>query len=328
MKKRISAIIFLLITCLSAAVLSGCGNAGKTADTAEDENLIVVGFSQVGAESDWRNANTLSMTEALSPENGYRLIIDDAQQKQERQITAIRNFINQGVDYIVLAPTTETGWDTVLNEAKAAGIPVIIVDRMIETEDKTLFKCWVGSDFRREGEKAVAWMSENLTGPLKIVHLQGNIGSSAQIGRTEMLMNSLEDHEDWSIVFQETGDFTQAKGQELMEEILENNIDFNVIYTENDNMAFGALTALENAGINPGTDITIISFDAGRRALNLMLEGCINFDVECNPLHGPRVQALIEEMEAGMVPSKYTYVEEETFEVGSLTKEMIDARGY
>ena len=289
----------------------------------------MVGFSQVGAESDWRNANTLSMQQAFSAGNGYRLILDDAQNKQERQITAIRNFINQGVDYIVLAPTTERGWDTVLSEAKAAGVPVIIVDRMIEVSDTELFTCWVGSDFRKEGDLAAAWLSERFDGvPLGIVHLQGNIGSSAQIGRTEGLNAALAAHGEWKLVFRGPGDFTQAKGQELVEEVLRTGTEFNVIYSENDNMAYGAIDALKKAGLAAGKDVTIVSFDASNTALHLILSGEISYDVECNPLHGPRVRAIIEQLERNEMPNKYTYVEETSFDVKNLTEEIIEKRGY
>jgi len=318
-----TALLLALVLC--AGCTPAAPNPTKESDHA---NSIVVGFSQVGAESDWRNANTRSMQEALSGENGFRLIFDDAQQKQERQITAIRNFIHQGVDYIVLAPTTETGWDTVLSEAKAAGIPVIIVDRMIEIEDESLFTCWIGSDFRREGDTAVQWIEKNLAEPLNIVHLQGNIGSSAQIGRTSGLDAGLAIHPEWNLVFRGSGDFTQAKGQELVEALLNENTDFNVIYSENDNMAYGAIDALKAAGRKPGEDVTIISFDASRHALMLLMEGEISYDVECNPLHGPRVQAIIEQLESGEMPPKFTYVEETSFESEGLTQALIDARGY
>ena len=324
MKKYVSLLLMTL-----AVLLCACAQNVHNEGEPAGEDLIVVGFSQVGAESDWRNANTRSMQEALSPENGYRLILDDAQQKQEKQITAIRNFINQGVDYIVLAPTTETGWETVLNEARTAGIPVIIVDRMIESKDTNLFTCWVGSDFYREGQTAVEWMEEYLEGePLQIVHLQGNIGSSAQIGRTRGLDEGLEKHPEWELVFRESGDFTQAKGQELMESILEDGMDFNVIYSENDNMTYGAVNALKTAGIEPGRDVTILSFDASSTALHMVLSGEINFDVECNPLHGPRVQAIIEQVEREEPLSKYTYVEETAFDLSTLTEEIIAERGY
>ena len=315
----------LLLLCL---LLSACGaqNAGRSAG---EDDLIVVGFSQVGAESDWRKANTKSMLAALSPENGYRLILDDAQQKQEKQITALRNFMNQGVDYIVLAPTTEKGWDTVLSEVKAAGIPVIIVDRMIEVSDNSLFTCWIGSDFRKEGDTAVSWLEQKMGDqPLRIVHLQGNLGSSAQIGRTDGLDAGLKKHENWTLVFRGSADFTQAKGQETVQSLLNQNLDFDVIYSENDNMAYGAIDALKEAGYTPGKDVTLLSFDASSTALHMILTGEISLDVECNPLHGPRVRAIIEQLRRGETPSKFTYVEETYFDESSLSEEVISSRGY
>lgn len=322
--KRILMIIYIPLL----LILASC--APSPSISAEQyEDMIVVGFSQVGAESDWRNANTLSMQEALSEQNGYRLIIDDAQQKQDRQITAIRNFIHQGVDYIVLAPTTEKGWDTVLTEAKAADVPVIIVDRMIEVEDDSLFTCWIGSDFRKEGDAAVDWLGEHFGNePLRIVHLQGNIGSSAQLGRTQGLDAGLEKYPAWELVYRDTGDFTQAKGQELVETLLAQGIQFDIIYSENDNMAYGAIDALKKAGLQPGKDVTIVSFDASHHALELVMAGEISFDVECNPLHGPRVQAIIEKLESGGKPPKLTYVEETTFDAATITAEIMDGRGY
>lgn len=269
------------------------------------------------------------MMEAFTEQNGYRLIIDDAQQKQERQITAIRNFIQQEVDFIVLAPTTELGWDTVLAEAKAAGIPVIVVDRMIEVADEELFNSWVGSDFRKEGQTAVTWMADHFQGkPLRIVHLQGNLGSSAQLGRTGALDEALAQHPDWSLVFRESGEFTEAKGQELVEALLANGTPFNVIYSENDNMAYGAINALKAHGLTPGKDVTILSFDGSHNALSLTLKGEISFDVECNPLHGPRVRAIIEAIRNGQAPAKLTFVEETSFDAATISQSVIDARQY
>ncbi len=323
MKRIIAAVLAVF----AALALTGC--ASSPSAQVENDDYIVVGFSQVGAESDWRAANTLSMRQAFSEQNGYRLIFDDAQQKQERQITAIRNFIQQEVDYIVLAPTTEKGWDTILAEAKAVGIPVIIVDRMIEVSDESLFTCWVGSDFHKEGATAVEWMEKRFgSEPIRMVHLQGNIGSSAQIGRTAGLDAGLERNENWVLIARESGEFTQAKGLELMEEFMAKGYNFNVVYSENDNMAYGTIDALKAAGKLPGKDITIISFDANRRALELTLSGEISYNVECNPLHGPRVQAIIEQLEAGETPPKFTYVEETAFDSATLTQDVIDAREY
>ena len=325
----------ILMLMVALCLLGGCAAPdGATTDEGYDD-LIVVGFSQVGAESDWRNANTRSMQQALSAENGFRLIIDDAQQKKERQITAIRNFIHQGVDYIVLAPTTEDGWETVLGEAKAAGIPVIIIDRMIDRSLATgepgddLFTCWIGSDFTRQGNAAVAWLESRFgSAPVRIVHLQGNYGSSAQVGRSASLDEGLRRNPQWTLVARDSGDFTQAKGQELVEAYLAQGIGFDVIFSENDNMAYGAIDALKNAGLTPGKDVTIVSFDANRKALEMVAAGEIGFDVECNPLHGPRVKAVIEQLERGEAPLKYTYVEESAFDSQGLSRELIDSRGY
>ncbi len=326
--------ILSLMMILALAALSGCTASPNPQPAATYDDLIVVGFSQVGAESDWRNANTRSMQQALSAENGFRLIIDDAQQKKERQITAIRNFIHQGVDYIVLAPTTEDGWETVLAEARAADIPVIVIDRMIErdaasAQAEELFTCWIGSDFTRQGDTAVRWLEQRFgDAPLRIVHLQGNYGSSAQMGRTASLDAGLERNPQWTLAARDSGDFTQAKGQELVEAYLAQGIGFDVIFAENDNMAYGAIDALKNAGLTPGEDVTIVSFDANRTALMMVMAGEISFDVECNPLHGPRVRAVIEQLERGETPLKYTYVEESAFDGQRLTQELIDSRGY
>jgi simple sugar transport system substrate-binding protein len=323
---KIGIVLLLLLICS----LSSCAGVAVNSSNERSQSftdLIVVGFSQVGAESDWRMANTKSMQDAFTEENGYMLLFDDAQQKQERQISAIRSFIQQDVDYIVLAPTTELGWDTVLKEAKAAEIPVIIIDRRIEIEDENLFTCWIGSDFRTEGDKAVKWLDRHFGNkPVQIIHLQGNLGSSAQIGRTAGLKTGLATHDNWSLAAQESGEFTQAKGQELMEKFLDQ--EFNVVYAENDNMAYGAIDVLRAAGREPGKDVVVVSFDASRRGLELTLAGDISYDVECNPLHGPRVAAIIEQLEQGETPPKFTYVEEGAFASSTITQEMIDAREY
>lgn len=319
---------FLLLLCL---LLGACANANPAQQHPADEvdDFIVVGFSQVGAESDWRNAHTHSMQEALSEQNGFRLILNDAQQKQERQITAIRNFIQQEVDVIVLAPTTETGWDTVLAEAHSAGIPVIVVDRMIEVSDQSLYACWVGSDFLQEGHTAIDWMAQRFGDePLRILHLQGSLGSSAQLGRTQALDEALTQHPEWQLVARESGEFTEAKGQELVENLLTQGVAFNVIYSENDNMSYGAINALKAHGLTPGEDVVLLSFDASHMALTLTLRGEISLDVECNPLHGPLVRMLIESLRQDKTPVKQTIVEETCFDTVTLTQEIIDARAY
>jgi len=329
--------ILLIGLCLLAMTFTACDRfrnnpSPVVSPTENTDGLIVVGFSQVGAESDWRLANTKSMRETFSAENGYKLILKDAQQKLENQIAAIREFIAQKVDYIVVAPTAEEGWDAVLQEAKTAGIPVIIVDRMIKTSDDSLYTCWVGSDFRKEGDDAVAWMETTFKDKedLTIVHLQGSMGSSAQIGRTEGLQAGADRNPSWNVAYRASGDFTQVKGKEVMEYVLKQYSNIDVLYCENDNMAFGAIEAMDEVNKTYGVngDVTIISFDATHAGLSDTLAGKINYNVECNPLHGPRVEAIIRQLEKGETPDKLVYVEEVAFDAATMTQGDIDARAY
>jgi simple sugar transport system substrate-binding protein len=323
---------FVLVFALYTERNRGEVGSSPSEKAEKTSGLIVIGFSQVGAESDWRVANTKSMRETFTEANGYRLILKDAQQKQANQISAIRDFVSQKVDYIVLAPVTEKGWDEALKEAKDAGIPLIVVDRMIEVSDQNLYTCWVGSDFRKEGGIAVAWMEKNFAAAdeLVIAHLQGNLGSSAQIGRTEGLQAGIDRNVNWKVAVRDSGDFTQVKGKEVMARILKQYDKIDVLYCENDNMAFGAMEAMDEAGRTYGVnaDIAIISFDATRGGLEATLAGKINYNVECNPLHGPRVELLIRQLERGEIPNKLAYVDEKAFDAATITRQDIDAREY
>jgi simple sugar transport system substrate-binding protein len=330
--------ILFIVLCLSLP-LFGCTNTPSlTAKAAEEDigNLILVGFSQVGAESEWRVANTESMKAALSEENGYELIFDDARNEQENQLRTVRTFIQQGVDYIVIAPRLETGWDSILQEAKDAGIPVILIDRDIEVEDRNLYAAYIGSDFRKEGETAVKWLEDLLEKqrkteePVRIVHIQGTIGSSAQIGRTTALEQGALRHSNWQIVAQEPGDFTRAKAYEVMSSILEKTTDVDIIYCENDGEALGAIDAMEEAGLTCNADggVIVISFDATRLGLTRCLEGKIALNVECNPLQGPYVADIIRQMERGEPVEQEKYINETWFDCFTITQKMIDVRGY
>ncbi len=332
----------LSVLLLAAALLGGCGrgNSGDQTDNISDEmnnqadEYTTVGFSQLGAESDWRSANTESMMTAFTEKDGYSLIYKNGQQKQANQITAIRTFIQQEVDYIVLAPATESGWESVLEEAREAGIPVILVDRRVNTSDKNLYSCWVGSDFELEGKKMAAWIKAYTEKKgikpeeVNIVNIQGNIGSTAQIGRSRGLANAARDN-GWNLKAEVSGDFTETKGREVMAALLKRFDDVNVVYCENDNMAIGAIDAIEAAGKKAGSDISageimVVSFDGvNQDALSFAREGRISCIAECNPLHGPRVRALIEALISGAEPDKFNYVEEKLFsslpEVESVT---------
>ena len=350
-KKIVSALLTATMVC-GMSVVPAVGVAAA-------DDTITVGFSQVGAESDWRTANTESMKSTFSEENGYELIFDDAQQKQENQLTAIRNFIQQEVDYILLAPVTETGWDTVLQEAKDADIPVIIVDRMVDVSDDSLYTTWIGTDSLLEGRKAAEWLNAYTTAKgidakdVNIVDIQGTIGSTAQIGRSKGLEEGVDNY-GWNLLAQQSGEFTQAKGQEVMESMLRQYDNINGVYCENDNEAFGAIDAIEAAGKTVGSDIAngeimVMSFDTTNAGLTDTLAGKIACDVECNPLHGPRAEELIKALEAGEEVEKLNYVDEEIFatddtvdkvkavnsldeegeyDVTPITQEIIDGRAY
>ena len=350
-KKIVSALLTATMVC-GMSVVPAVGVAAA-------DDTITVGFSQVGAESDWRTANTESMKSTFSEENGYELIFDDAQQKQENQLTAISNFIKQEVDYILLAPVTETGWDTVLQEAKDADIPVIIVDRMVDVSDDSLYTTWIGTDSLLEGRKAAEWLNAYTTAKgidakdVNIVDIQGTIGSTAQIGRSKGLEEGVDNY-GWNLLAQQSGEFTQAKGQEVMESMLKQYDNINVVYCENDNEAFGAIDAIEAAGKTVGSDIAngeimVMSFDTTNAGLTDTLAGKIACDVECNPLHGPRAEELIKALEAGEEVEKLNYVDEEIFatddtvdkvkavnsldeegeyDVTPITQEIIDGRAY
>jgi len=334
--KRIFAVI--CIAALLAGIFGGCGSKAPSSEEEPEKdlsNLIVVGFSQVGAESEWRVANSESIKAALSEENGYELIFDDARNEQENQIRAIRTFIQQDVDYIVFSPRVETGWTSILEEARDAGIPVIVIDRDIEVEDRSLYTAYIGSDFYSEGEKAVAWLETHLAeqgrteDPVRIVHIQGTIGSSAQIGRTAALEQAVSRNPNWQIISQGYGDFTRAKAYEVMAAILDETTDIDVVYCENDGEALGAIDAMQEAGLSCNADggVIVVSFDATKLGLTYCLQGMIALNVECNPLQGPYVADIIQRMERGETVEQEKYIDETCFDSFSITSEMIENRG-
>lgn len=322
----------LLIPLLALCLLAGC--APRTPPPAQPP-LTVIGVSQVGSESGFRVANTESIRSVFTEEAGYLLLFEDAQQKQDNQIAAIRKFIQQQVDYILLMPLCVTGWDSVLQEARAAGIPVILVDRTVETEDGSLYTAHVGSDFQWEGEQAAAWLEEtfrDVQGPVNILHIQGTLGSSAQLGRSAALEAAAERHENWNLLTQLDGDFIQAKTYEVTAQWLDSQPEqpvIHAVYCENDNEAFGAIQALEERGYVCGPEgVRIVSFDATRQGLTYCLEGKISLEVECDPLVGPLVEEVIRTLEEGSAPDRHYYARERLFTPEDLTQELIDQRPY
>ncbi len=269
---------------------------------AAGKKKLVIGFAQTGAESEWRTANTESV-KAAAQAAGHELKFSDAQQKQENQIKAIRSFVSQKVDVIILAPLVTTGWDTVLKEAKAAKIPVILESRNVVVKDPSTWTTFVGSDFVEEGRRAARWLLEhtkNTTGPVNIVELQGTVGSDPAIDRKKGFDEVIKTNPRYKVIRSQTGDFTRAKGKEVMEAFLKaEGKKINVLYAHNDDMAIGAIQAIEEAGLKPAKDILVIGVDAVKGAFEAMMAGKMNVSVECNPLLGPQLMEAAEKAAAG-----------------------------
>ena len=358
MKKKVLALTLGLTMALSLAACggntsssgsgAGSGADASTSGSGADGDLITVGFAQVGHESDWRTASTNSAKEVFSKENGYDLMFSDADNDSATQLDAIRNFIQQGVDYIIVDPIVSTGWDTVLTECDDAGIPVIVIDRTIDDSDK--YVTWVGSDFKTEGLACGEWLkayaeAKGIT-EINALVIEGSTGASATIGRTEGF-KEVADREGWTILDSQNGDFTEAGGQEVMESYCQSyEGQFNVVICQNDNEAYGAMTAMDAAGVSYGVDgdVIIVSFDSNKPAVEDVLNGDMNATFECNPMAAPFVDEVIKQLEAGETPEKEIYMDEswfaaedivseitvngETMPIIHVTQEVLDARPY
>ena len=341
MKKKVLST--LLATAMVATLLAGCGSTAATTESAapaaeaateeaapaeeeaaEEEaapaeeaasgDVITVGFAQVGHESDWRTASTNSCQSVFSAENGYDLQFVDCDNDSAVQLEAVRNFIEQDVDYIIIDPIVSTGWDTVLTECEDAGIPVIVIDRTIDDSDK--YVSWVGSNFLTEGQAAGEWLkayadAKGIT-EINALVIEGSTGASAAIGRTDGF-KEIADREGWTILDSQSGDFTQDGGQEVMESYCKSyEGQFNVVVCQNDNEAFGAMDAMKAAGVSYGVngDVILISFDACTAGLEYVMAGDITADFECNPLAAPFVEEVIQTLAAGGSPEKEVYMVE------------------
>lgn len=287
---------FARLTIMLAFILGVMGCTGQPISTTTSDiqeksvkgyEDLIVGFSQLGAESEWRVANTNSIKETAE-QLGVELRFFDAQQKQENQVEAIRKLIVQRVDVIGISPIVETGWDEVFQEAKDAGIPIILVDRRADVPED-LYVSYLGSDFLEEGRNAARIMADLMNGQANIVELVGTIGSAPANDRYLGFREILKEYPEMRILASESGDFTRARGKEVMEEFLRkygNRI--TAVYSHNDDMSLGAIQAIEEYGLKPGADIKIVSVDAARGAFEAMIAGKLNATVECNPLLGPQ----------------------------------------
>lgn len=341
MKKRMSAVFCIFIMCLG---MTGCGFAGDVesqelirGDAPEyNDELIHVGMIQTGKESDWRDANTDDYFEIFTEERGYELIYIDGNSSSERQVKAMYDLIQQQVDYIIVQPIVEDGWEDAMAAAKKAGIPVIVADRQMAVAEEK-YVSWIGSDFEEEGHKAVKWLEEYLkeqgreNEEIDIVLLEGTQGATATIGRTEGILAGVEKHSNWTIVDRGCANFTQGEGQTYMEALLSSGTvsDIDVIISENDNMIFGAMKALERNDLTygPDGDIIMISFDALHEAFEKMLAGQLHASIECNPLLAGTVEQVILDLEAGNKVEKIYNIEEGVYTYENAA-EFIDERKY
>jgi ABC-type sugar transport system substrate-binding protein len=310
---RRSAVAVLTATMLAAG-LAACGNS-DTGNTPADDGKLTLGFSQVGAESGWRTANTNSIKESATAA-GIELKFDDAQGRQEKQITAIRNFIQQKVDVIAFSPVVESGWDTVLKEAKDAGIPVILTDRSVDSSDKSLYKTFIGSDFVKEGRLSGEWLVNEMkgaTGTVNIVELQGTTGSAPANDRKKGFAAAIATNPNLKVIASQTGEFTRAGGKAVMEQFLKANPKIDVLFAHNDDMGLGALEAITAAGKVPGKDIKIITIDAVKDGMQALADGKFNFIAECSPLLGPQLMDLVKKVKNGETVPQRIETTETTF---------------
>jgi len=305
---------------LALSLLTACGSSSggdaKAGGGDKADKKITLGFAQVGAESGWRTANTKSI-EGSAKTAGITLKFSDAQQKQANQIQSIRSYIQQKVDVIAFSPVVVSGWDNVLKEAKDANIPVILTDRAVDSKDTTLYKTFLGSDFVKEGTKAGEWLvedSKSATGPVNIAEIQGTTGSAPAIDRQKGFKEAIAANPNLKIIASQTGDFTRAGGKQVMEAFLKSHKDINVLFAHNDDMALGAIEAIEAAGKVPGKDIKIISIDAVKDGMTALSEGKINYIVECNPLLGPQLMDVAKKVVAGETVPTRIETKETTFD--------------
>jgi galactofuranose transport system substrate-binding protein len=311
------------------ALLALAGLALAACSRESGDQRIVLGFSQLGSESEWRRANTASIQAAAATMN-IDLRLADGQQKQENQIRALREFIAQKVDVIAFSPVVETGWDDVLKEAKAAGIPVILTDRAI-SGDPSLYAGFLGSDFVEEGRKAGRWVSEKFkdaTADVNIVELEGTVGSAPAIDRKNGFQEIVAANPRLRIIQSQSGDFTRARGKATMEAILKSESrKIHVLFAHNDDMAIGAIEAMEEAGLKPGKEVLVVSVDAVKSAFEAMIAGKLNATVECNPLLGPQLMTSVTEVVAGRPIPKRIVVEETMFTMET-ARQHIQSRKY
>lgn len=326
MKKLLS----LLLVMLMVVALASCGcSSGETADPTEGGALIKVGIiNNDPNESGYRTANDADMKRVFTAENGYEASFAYSL-KNDEQIAAAQKFIQDEVDYLLISAAGTAGWDTVLQDAQAAGIEVILFDRTIDA-DESLYVASIVSDMAKEGQTAVDWLASQNLETYNVIHIQGVMGSSAQIGRTGALDTMVAENDNWNLVTQQTAEWNAETAQQIVQAVIDSGKEFNVVYAENDDMAKGAVAALDAAGITHGVDgdVIIMGFDCNKWALEELLNGNWNYDGQCNPFQADYIDEIIEGLENGNAPAeKVVIMEEKGFDATTITQEDVDNYG-
>ncbi|MGN0403798.1 MAG: substrate-binding domain-containing protein [Bariatricus sp.] len=330
----------------------GCTGERRNGSGQQEEfdYLITVGMVQGGEDSLWKDANTESFQSIFTEENGYKFLFEDAGMDQEKQIEAVKRFAETGVDYILLNPVAEMGWEEVLSDVKKAGSSLILVNRQIDDNDTTQYECWIGSNYEEQGKQAMKWLEDNLEreekedtedtedtenqevdeDELDIAMIQGSIGSPEQMERAEGYQKILGKHPEWRIVGQQTAENDRETAKEVMMLFLDQEIKLDVVIAESDQMALGVIDALEEREMSYGEDgdVILISFDAGKEGLEAVQAGKINVSFECTPLLAPKTAEIIQKLEAGINIDKKQYVKENYYDFNSDLEEIIEKRSY
>ena len=327
---KIIVLLILLLGTAGTVITFIIFDSRPTQEEPDDEGIIL-GFSQIGAESAWRKCNTRSIKEA-SAEAGIQLLFENAEQKQENQIKAIRSFIVYQVDVIAFVPIVADGWDNILKEAKNAQIPVLVTDRKITTENESLYAGFIGTDSEQEGREAGNFLLKKFKSrpagdTVNILEISGTEGSSVAVGRAEGFREIINEDPKFQVFYSVSGDFLRSKGYEIMRSILKGFNDIDVLYSHNDGMTLGAIDAMKEVGIRPGKDIVIITIDARQAAIDALRAGEVNCVIECNPKTGPAIIDLAQQLAKGQKIPRLQHVEEEVFtEYDDLSS--IAPRGY
>jgi ABC-type sugar transport system substrate-binding protein len=306
-QKKSLALLMLL------SLVAGCSDGSRENGA---EHPLVLGFSQIAAEANWDTANANSIRNAAR-EAGINLLLDDAHRSQEKQVAQLRDFVHQRVDVIAFSPVVENGWEAVLREVRSAGIPVILMDRTIEVSDDSLYVSLIGSDFVEEGRQAGRWLLENtrdVPGDIDIVELQGTVGSAPANDRKQGFAEAIAAEQRYHIIRSQSADFDRARAREVMSEFLQaEGRRIRVLFAHSDTMALGAVEAIEAAGLKPGTDILVVSIEGSRKALEAIVAGKLNVTVECSPLLGPQLMAVVKELAAGKAVPRRVITQESVF---------------